>query len=84
MTMVKITPTDNCPYLIEGPARVVGAPTESSTPTETTTTSPTRPRSSVAAAAAPERNRSATDHQALNYEAASRAPHTLAAIATAS
>jgi hypothetical protein len=25
MTMVKITPTDNCPYLIEGPARVVGA-----------------------------------------------------------
>ncbi len=25
MTMVKITPTDNGPYLIEGPARVVDA-----------------------------------------------------------
>jgi hypothetical protein len=61
MTMVKITPTDNCPYLIEGPRQSRRGPTESSTPTETTTTSPTRPRSSFAAAAAPERNRSATE-----------------------
>ena len=54
MTMVKITPTDNGPYLIEGPARVVDADGNDYD-------LPTRPRSPFAAAAAPERNRSATE-----------------------
>jgi len=42
MTTVKITPTDNGPYLIEGPARVVDADgneydlTDQTTPSERT------------------------------------------------
>ena len=69
MTMVKITPTDNGPYLIEGPARVVDADGNDYDLTEQTTIflcrcggSGTKPFCDGT-------------HQTLKYEAASRAPH---------
>jgi CDGSH-type Zn-finger protein len=78
MTMVKITPTDNRPYLIEGPARVVDADGNDYDLTDQTTIllcrcsgSGTKPFCDGT-------------HKTLKYEAASRAPHSLAAIATAS
>ena len=78
MTTVKITPTDNGPYLIEGPARVVDADGNDYDLTDPTTIvlcrcggSATKPFCDGT-------------HETLNFEAASRAPHTLAPIATAS
>jgi CDGSH iron-sulfur domain-containing protein 3 len=78
MIMVKITPTDNGPYLIEGPARVVDADGNDYDLTHQTTIflcrcggSRTKPFCGGT-------------HETLKYEAASRAPHTLAATATAS
>ncbi len=52
--MVTITPSDNGPYLIEGPARVVDADGNDYELTDQTTIF-------LAAAAAPKRNRSATE-----------------------
>ncbi len=63
--MVTITPSDNGPYLIEGPARVVDA---DGNDYELTDQKPFCDGT----------------HETLKYEAASRAPHTLAAIATGS
>ena len=78
MTTVKITTTDNGPYLIEGPARVVDADGNEYDLTDQTTIylsrcggSGTKPFCDGT-------------HKTLNFEAASRAPHTLAATATAS
>src|SRR6266571_5836586 len=69
MTMVKITPTDNGPYLIEGPARVVDADGNEYDLTDQTTIflcrcggSGTKPFCDGT-------------HETLKFEAASRAPH---------
>ena len=78
MTTVKITPTDNGPYVIEGPARVVDANGNEYALTGQATIvlcrcggSGTKPFCDGT-------------HETLNFETASRAPHTLAPIATAS
>jgi CDGSH-type Zn-finger protein len=78
MITVTITPTDNGPYLIEGAASLVDADGNSYDLREQTMiflcrcgSSGTKPFCDGT-------------HETLNFEAASRAPHTLAAIATAS
>ena len=78
MTTITITPTDNGPYLIEGPARVADADGNEYALTEQTTIflcrcggSATKPFCDGT-------------HETLKFEAAGRAPHTLTAIATAS
>ena len=78
MTTIKITPTDNGPYLIEGPASVIGADGNEYDLTEQTTIvlcrcggSGTKPFCDGT-------------HETLKFEATSRAPHTLTPIATAS
>jgi CDGSH-type Zn-finger protein len=78
MTTVKIMPTDDGPYVIEGPATVVDADGNEYDLTEQTPIflcrcggSRTKPFCDGA-------------HETLNFEAAGRAPHTLAPIATAS
>ena len=77
MTTIKITPTDNGPYLIEGPAKVVDADGNDYEPTEQTTIFLCRCGGS--------RTKPFCDgtHEALKFEAASRAPHGLAPIAIA-
>ena len=77
MTTIRITPTDNGPYMIEGPATVVDADGNEYDLADQTTTflcrcggSGTKPFCDGT-------------HETLNFEAASRAPHTLAPIATA-
>jgi hypothetical protein len=54
MSNVKITPTDNGPYQVEGPVTVIDA-------VGTEYDIPSRPRSSSPAAPTPHRNRSATE-----------------------
>ena len=78
MNTLKITTTDNGPYLIEGPARVVDADGNEYDPTDQTTIFLCRCGGS--------RTKPFCDgtHETLKFEAASRAPHTLAATATAS
>jgi CDGSH-type Zn-finger protein len=78
MNTLKITTTDNGPYLIEGPARVVDADGNEYDLTDQTTIylsrcggSGTKPFCDGT-------------HETLKYEAASRAPHTRATTATAS
>jgi CDGSH-type Zn-finger protein len=78
MTTVKITTTDNGPLLIEGPARVVDADGSEYDLIDPATIflcrcggSGTKPFCDGT-------------HETLNFEAANRAPHTLAPIATAS
>ena len=78
MTTVKITPTDNGPLLIEGSARVVDAEGNEYDLAEQTTIflcrcggSGTKPFCDGS-------------HETLKFDAASRAPHTPAPIATAS
>jgi CDGSH-type Zn-finger protein len=78
MTTVKITTKDNGPYVIEGPARVVDADGNEYDLTDQTKIflcrcgdSGTKPFCDGT-------------HETLKFEAASRAPHTLAPIATAS
>jgi CDGSH-type Zn-finger protein len=78
MITFKITPTDNGPLLIEGPARVVDADGNEYDLTEHAAiflcrcgASGTKPFCDGA-------------HERLKFEAASRAPHTLAPIAAAS
>ncbi len=78
MTTVTITPTDNGPYMIEGPARVVDADGNDYDQVEQTTIflcrcggSGTKPFCDGT-------------HEMLSFEAASRAPQTPASIAIAS
>jgi CDGSH-type Zn-finger protein len=77
MTTVTITSTHNGPYMIEGPARVVDADGQEYDLTDQTTIflcrcggSGTKPFCDGT-------------HETLNFEAANRAPQTLAPIATA-
>ena len=78
MTTIKITPTDNGPYLIDGPASVIDADGNEYDLTDQTTIflcrcggSGTKPFCDGT-------------HETLKFEATSRAPHTLTPIATAS
>jgi CDGSH-type Zn-finger protein len=76
--MLKITPTDNGPYMIEGPARVVDADGNDYNSNGQTTLFLCRCGGS--------RTKPFCDgtHETLDFEAADRAPHTLASVATAS
>ena len=78
MTTVKITPTDDGPYMIEGPARVVDADGDEYDLTGETTIFLCRCGDSGAKPFCD------GTHETLKFEAASRAPHTFAPIATAS
>jgi CDGSH-type Zn-finger protein len=78
MTTVKITPTDNGPLLIEGPARVIDADGNDYDLIDQPTIflcrcgrSETKPFCDGT-------------HETLKFKAANRAPHTLTPIATAS
>ena len=78
MIDVRITPTDNGPYLVEGPARVVDADGNEYDISEQTTIflcrcggSGTKPFCDGT-------------HETLNFEAAHRAVHTLVPLVTAS
>ncbi|HEU0246664.1 MAG TPA: CDGSH iron-sulfur domain-containing protein [Gaiellaceae bacterium] len=74
MSDVTITPTDNGPYLVEGPARVVDAEGTEYRVTEQTTIFLCRCGGS--------RTKPFCDgtHETLNFEAANRAPETQARI----
>jgi CDGSH-type Zn-finger protein len=78
MTTVKITTTDNGPYVIEGPARVVDADGNEYDLNDQKTIALCRCGGSGTKPFCD------GSHETLNFEAASRAPYTLAAIAIAS
>ena len=78
MSNVAITPTDNGPYLVEGPARVVDADGTEYDLSEQTTIFLCRCGGSKTK---PFCDRT---HETLKFEAAHRAVHTLVPLATAS